>query len=303
VSSSLFLLPELMPANRFNGFTEYGVGIGLRIPHYQHILEKKPVVDWFEIISENFMVDGGRPLEVLDRILEQYRVVQHGVSMYFGSVEPLNPVHLKRLKALVKRTNTPWLSDHLCWGSVDGTYSHDLLPMPYTFEAARNTAEKIRQVQDFLEVPVIVENVSSYAEFHVSEMTEWEFLTEVVEQADCGLLFDVNNIYVSSRNHSFDPMDYINNVPHHRVAQIHIAGHSKFEKYILDTHDHPVIDPVWKLYERAIELIGPTATLLEWDDRIPSFEEVHGEALKAKKYIPATVPLPAAPEIAAEVSA
>ena len=283
-----------MPANRFNGFTEYGVGIGLRIPHYQHILEKKPVVDWFEIISENFMIDGGRPLEVLDRILEQYRVVQHGVSMYFGSVEPLNREHLTRLKKLVKRTNTPWLTDHLCWGSVDGTYSHDLLPMPYTFEAAKKTAEKIRNAQDFLEVPVCVENVSSYAEFHVSEMTEWEFLTEVVERADCGMLFDVNNIYVSSQNHSFDPMDYIENVPHHRVAQIHIAGHSKYEKYILDTHDHPVIDPVWRLYERAIELIGPTATLLEWDDHIPSFEEVHAEALKAKRYIPTDYGVPAA---------
>ena len=292
-----------MPANRFNGFTEYGVGIGLRIPHYQHILENKPTVDWFEIISENFMIDGGRPLAVLDQILEQYKVVQHGVSMYFGSFEPLNREHLAKLKKLVKRTNTPWLSDHLCWGSVDGTYSHDLLPMPYTFEAARKTAEKIRQAQDFLEIPVCVENVSSYAEFHVSEMTEWEFLTEVVEQADCGMLFDVNNIYVSSQNHDFDPMDYIENVPHHRVAQIHIAGHSKYEKYILDTHDHPVIDPVWRLYKRALELIGPTATLLEWDDRIPSFEEVHAEALKAKKYLPTYAPVIVTPEVAAGVTA
>jgi hypothetical protein len=274
-----------MPANRFNGFTEYGVGIGLRIPHYSHILEKKPTVDWFEIISENFMSDGGRPLHVLDQILEQYRVVQHGVSMYFGSVEPLNREHLKRLKALVRRTGTPWLSDHLCWGSVDGTYSHDLLPMPYTFEAAAKTAEKIRDARDFLEVPVVVENVSSYAEFHASEMTEWQFLTEVVERADCGILLDVNNIYVSSQNHGFDPMQYVNDVEVDRVAQIHIAGHSKFEKYILDTHDHPVIDPVWSLYARAIEAIGPTATLLEWDDRIPSFEEVHDEALKANRYV------------------
>ena len=278
-----------MSANRFNGFTEYGVGIGLRIPHYNHIFERKPVVDWFEIISENFMVDGGRPLHVLDQILEQYRVVQHGVSMYFGSAEPLNREHLRRLKALVRRTKTPWLSDHLCWGSVDGTYSHDLLPMPYTFEAAKNTARKIREARDFLEVPVVVENVSSYAEFHASEMTEWQFLTEVVEDADCGILLDVNNIYVSSRNHSFDPSEYVNNVPHERVAQIHVAGHSKFEKYILDTHDHAVIDPVWQLYARAIELIGPTATLLEWDDRIPSFDEVHGEALKANRYVPEKV--------------
>jgi uncharacterized protein len=276
---------QIMPANRFNGFTEYGVGIGLRVPHYNHILDKKPVVDWFEIISENFMIDGGRPLHVLDQILDQYRVVQHGVSMYFGSVEPLNRDHLRRLKALVRRTNTPWLSDHLCWGSVDGCYSHDLLPMPYTFEAAATTAQKIREARDFLEVPVIVENVSSYAEFHASGMTEWQFLTEVVERADCGILLDVNNIYVSSRNHSFDPFEYVNSVPHERVAQIHIAGHSKFEKYILDTHDHPVIDPVWNLYARAIERSGPTATLLEWDDRIPSFDEVHDEALKANRYV------------------
>jgi uncharacterized protein len=276
-----------MPANRFNGFTDYGVGIGLRIPHYQHILSRKPVVDWFEIISENYMIDGGRPLEILDQILEQYRVVQHGVSMYFGSADKLNDEHLRRLKSLVRRTGTPWLSDHLCWGSVDGRYTHDLLPMPYTWEAVEVTAQKIRQVQDFVGVPVVVENVSSYAEFHVSEMTEWQFLTEVVERADCGMLLDVNNIYVSSQNHSFDPMEYVNFIPAHRVAQIHIAGHSKFEKYILDTHDHPVLPAVWKLYARAIERCGPTATLLEWDDNIPSFEEVHAEALKAKKFLKA----------------
>ena len=276
-----------MPANRFNGNSDYGVGIGLRVPHYQHIFSKKPVVNWFEIISENFMVDGGRPLEILDQILERYRVVQHGVSMYFGSAEPLNREHLTRLKSLVKRTKTPWLTDHLCWGSVDGRYTHDLLPMPYTFEAAKKTAQKIREARDFLEVPIAVENVSSYAEFHVSEMTEWEFLNEVVEDADCGILLDVNNIYVSSRNHSFDPFEYLHSVPAERVAQIHIAGHTKYQKYILDTHDHPVIDPVWALYARAIELAGPTATLLEWDDRIPSFDEVHREALKAKRYLPA----------------
>lgn len=280
-----------MPANRFNGYTDLGVGIGLRIPHYQHIFANKPVVDWFEIISENFMVDGGRPLEVLDQILERYRVVQHGVSMYFGSAERLNRDHLRRLKALVKRTNTPWLTDHLCWGSVDGRYTHDLLPMPYTFEAARVTARKIREARDFLEVPIAVENVSSYAEFHVSQMTEWEFLNEVVERADCGILLDVNNIYVSSRNHSFNPYEYLNSVPPERVAQIHVAGHSKYEKYILDTHDHPVITPVWKLYDHAIRSCGNTATLLEWDDRIPSFERVHAEARKAEKFRSADVEL------------
>ena len=165
-------------------------------------------------------------------------------------------------------------------------YSHDLLPMPYTFEAARITARKIREARDFLEVPIAVENVSSYAEFHVSQMTEWEFLNEVVEQADCGILLDVNNIYVSSQNHDFDPLEYLNSVPAGRVAQIHIAGHSKFEKYILDTHDHPVIDPVWKLYDHAIRRVGPTATLLEWDDRVPLFDEVHQEARKAGKFLP-----------------
>jgi hypothetical protein len=276
-----------MPANRFNGFTDYGVGIGLRIPHYQHILTRKPVVDWFEIISENYMIDGGRPMEVLDKILDQYKVVQHGVSMYFGSASDPDPEHLKRLKGLVKRTNTPWLSDHLCWGSVDGRYTHDLLPMPYTWEAVEVTAERVRHAQDFLEVPVVVENVSSYAEFHASEMTEWEFLNEVVERADCGILLDVNNIYVSSQNHNFDPFTYVNAVPAERVAQIHIAGHSKFEKYTLDTHDHPVLEPVWRLYARAIERTGPTATLLEWDDRIPSFEEVHAEAMKAERFLAA----------------
>lgn len=275
----------VMPANAFNNQTDYGIGIGLRVPHYRHILEKKPVVDWFEIISENFMVDGGRPLEVLDQILEQYRVVQHGVSMYFGNADPLNRDHLKKLKRLVKRTNTPWLSDHLCWGSVDGRCSHDLLPMPYTMAVARHTAEKIKQARDFLEVPICVENVSSYAEFQQSDMTEWEFLSEVVEHADCGMLLDVNNIYVSAQNHGFDPLEYVRNVPHHRIGQIHIAGHSRYRKYILDTHDHAPPDPVWELYAETIRLGGRTATLLEWDDRIPSFDEVHNEALKANQFL------------------
>jgi uncharacterized protein (UPF0276 family) len=275
-----------MPASRFNAHTDYGVGLGLRVPHYQHILDKKPVVDWFEIISENYMVDAGRPLMVLDRILEQYRVVQHGVSMYFGNAARPNRDHLKKLKALVKRTNTPWLSDHLCWGSVDGRFTHDLLPMPYTWEAVEWAARNIREVQDTVGVPVAVENVSSYTEFHASEMTEWEFLAEVVERADCGILLDVNNIYVSSQNHGFDPYLYLNHMPAERVAQIHIAGHTKFERYILDTHDHPVLDPVWKMYAHAIGRIGRTATLLEWDDRIPSFDEVHDEALKANRYLP-----------------
>src|SRR5436305_2425381 len=167
-----------MSSNRFNEFKDLGVGIGLRVPHYDHILSKKPVVGWFEIISENYMIDGGRPLRILDQILDKYQVIQHGVSTYFGSAEPLNREHLKKLKNLVRRTKTPWLSDHLCWGSVDGTYTHDLLPLPYTWEAVERTVERVRRVQDFLEIPVAVENVSSYAAFTASQMTEWEFLTE-----------------------------------------------------------------------------------------------------------------------------
>ena len=275
-----------MSATRFNNNSDYGIGIGLRVPHYQHILEKKPVVDWFEIISENYMVESGRPLHVLDEILEQYRVVQHGVSMYFGNASRPNRAHLKKLKALTRRTASPWVSDHLCWGSVDGRYTHDLLPMPYTWEAVEITARNIREVQDYLELPIAVENVSSYAEFHVSDMEEWEFLNEVVERAECGILLDVNNIYVSSRNHGFNPMTYVNAVPPERVAQIHLAGHTKFERYLLDTHDHPVLDPVWKLYARAIGRCGRVATLLEWDDKIPSFEDVHREALKANRFLP-----------------
>ncbi len=274
-----------MPANRFNGHTDLGIGIGLRIPHYQHILSEKPVVDWFEIISENYLVDGGKPLYVLDKILDQYHVVQHGVSLYFGSTDPYDRSHLKKLKKLVHRTKTPFLSDHLCWGSVDGTYTHDLLPLPYTFEAVKNTAARIRQVSDFLEIPICVENVSSYAEFNISQMSEWEFLSEVAEQADCGILLDVNNIYVSSQNHKFDPSAYLRGIQPERVGQIHIAGHSVYENYILDTHDRPVSSGVWQLYKEAINLCGPTNTLLEWDAKVPSFQEVHNEALKAKHFL------------------
>lgn len=273
-----------MAVSRFTGGVTLGTGIGLRVPHYRHILSERPAVDWFEIISENFMVDGGRPLEVLDWILDQYRVVMHGVGLYPGNANGLDFDHLRRLKRLVRRTKTPWISDHLCWGSVDGSMSHDLLPVPFTFESARKTAENLRIAQDFLEVPLAMENVSSYVEFNDDEMTEWEFLSEVAELADVGILLDVNNIYVSSVNHGFDPLDYVNFVPPERVAQMHIAGHSKYERFILDTHDHPVIDPVWKLYARATERCGQVATLLEWDARIPSFEEVWSEARKSEQW-------------------
>lgn len=273
-----------MADSRFTNGKTLGTGIGLRVPHYEHILREKPAVDWFEIISENYMVAGGRPLAVLDAIMDQYQVVMHGVGLYPGNSDGLDMDHLRRLKKLVKRTDTPWISDHLCWGSVDGSVSHDLLPLPFTFEVARKTAANLKIAQDFLEIPLAMENVSSYAEFAMDEMTEWQFLAEVCELADVGILLDVNNIYVSSVNHDFDPMEYVNFIPSERVAQIHIAGHSRYERFIIDTHDHPVIDPVWHLYARAMERCGPTATLLEWDASIPSFDEVWQEAKKSEQW-------------------
>ena len=276
-----------MAGNRFNAHSELGIGVGLRAPHLADILAERPAVDWFEIISENYMVDGGRPLRMLDRILAEYRVVQHGVGLYLGSAQGVCRDHLRRLRALVRRTGTPWISDHLCWGSVDGATSHDLLTLPYTREVARRCAEAIRIARDELEVPFAVENVSSYAEYRASAMTEWQFLTEVVEAADCGILLDVNNIYVSSVNHGFDPLAYLDGIPHERVAQIHIAGHARHDRFIIDTHDHPVAPPVWQLYARAVERCGPTPTLLEWDARLPPFDEVLAEARKASACVAA----------------
>lgn len=273
-----------MASNRYNANSNLQIGVGLRAPHLDHILSQKPRVDWFEIISENYFAAGGKASSNLDRILEVYPVVQHGVGLYVGSADGLDRDHLNRLKKLIRRTHTPWLSEHLAWGSADGRISHDLLPLPYTLEALAKTVENLRMVQDLLEIPFALENVSSYVEFNDSVMTEWEFLSEVVEQADVGILLDVNNIYVSSRNHGFDPMTYLESIPLHRVAQIHIAGHADDERVVIDTHDHPVSDPVWRLYARALELLGPTPTLLEWDANIPSFDEVHDEALKAKRF-------------------
>ena len=262
-----------------------GFGLGLRPPHYEALLSEPHPIDWLEVITENYLVPGGQPLHYLERIRARFPMAMHGVSLSIGSTDPIDRGYLQAVRRLADRIEPAWISDHLCWTGVEGRNVHDLLPLPYTFEAVRATAARVREVQEFLEIPIAVENVSSYAEFHESEMTEWEFLNEVVHTADCGILLDVNNIYVSSQNHGFDPMEYVNAVDAERVAQIHIAGHSKFEKYTLDTHDHPVLDPVWRLYARAIERTGPTATLLEWDDNIPSFDEVHAEALKAKLYL------------------
>lgn len=265
-------------------FPNLGIGIGLRIPHYEDIFREKPDIDWFEIISENFMVDGGKPLENLERILERYPVVQHGVSLAIGSPDPLDFNYLKKLKALTKITKTPWVSDHLCWGRLPGAHYHDLLPLPYTKEVIKYVVERARIVQDYLELPFALENLSSYVSFRNDEMTEWEFYSSVVEQADIYMMLDVNNIYVSSRNHGFSPMDYVNHIPMERVIQIHLAGHSDRGAYVLDTHDDFVRDEVWALYAEVYPLTGGVSTLLEWDDNFISFQQTWEEALKAKKF-------------------
>ncbi|MBA3722684.1 MAG: DUF692 domain-containing protein [Parachlamydiaceae bacterium] len=261
-----------------------GIGIGLRIPHYDDIFRLKPKIDWFEIISENFMVDGGKPIEILEKILEDYTVVQHGVSLAIGSPAPLDFDYLKRLKDLTKKTKTPWVSDHLCWGRLPGAHYHDLLPIPYTKEAINYVADRARIVQDYLELPFALENLSSYVSFKQDEMPEWEFYTAIVEKADIYMMLDVNNIYVSSRNHGFDPKNYCDFIPIERVLQIHLAGHCDMGDYILDTHDAMVCDQVWELYANIYPKTGGVSTLLEWDDNIPSFELTWAEALKAKKF-------------------
>ena len=269
--------------NRF-GLPNLGIGLGLRTVHYAHLLEHWPRVDWFEIISENYMQTAGRPLYFLDRIAERYPIVMHGVSLSIGGTDDLDPSYLAELKALRARTGAKWVSDHLCWTGVAGKNTHDLLPMPYTDEALRHTAARVRQVQDFLEAPLVLENPSSYAEFTASTCTEWEFLRTLAEEADCGLLLDVNNVYVSSYNHGFDPADYLAAVPWDRVVQMHVAGHTNAGTHIVDTHIGPVIDPVWKLAREAHQRSGGASLLLEWDAEIPPFEDVHREALKAREF-------------------
>ncbi len=277
-------LPKSEPSAPRLGLPDLGVGVGLRIPHYAAIFDQDQGhrVDWFEIISENFMVEGGLPMFNLGRALERFRVVQHGVSLSIGSTAPLDWEYLAKLKALVKRTGSPWVSDHLCWTGAHGVNLHDLYPLPYTEEAAKHVIARAKIVQDYLETRFVLENVSSYLTFTASAMTEWEFVSLVANEADVGLLLDVNNVYVSSFNHGFDPKLYIEGVPHHRVTQIHLAGHSNFGRYILDTHSDHVIDPVWDLYRLACERVGPVSTLIEWDDDIPPFDVLVAEADKAR---------------------
>jgi hypothetical protein len=259
-----------------------GCGVGLRKEHFDHVLAERPSVPFFEVVSENFMVEGGRPLAVLEQVRRDYPVALHGVSMSLGSAEPLDPAYLARLKALVDRIEPLVVSDHLCWTGLGGHNSHDLLPLPLTGEAARATARKIRQAQDALGRCILVENISSYIEFRDSSMSEGEFLRTVVEEADCGILLDVNNLYVNARNHGLDPERFLDRIPAARVGQIHLAGHEDHGDLVIDTHDHPVTDAVWALYRRALERLGPVPTLVEWDARIPAFEVVLAEARRAE---------------------
>ncbi len=254
-----------------------GFGLGLRTDHYQEILAgggSVDRVDWFEAISENFMVDGGRPLHFLTQIRERFPLVLHGVSMSIGSTDPLDLDYLERLRALAERIQPAWISDHLCWTGVHGLNMHDLLPLPYTEEALDHLARRIGQVQEILGCRLVVENVSSYIEYRHSTMPEWEFLATLAERADCLLLLDVNNVYVSSFNHEFDPLTYLDAIPRHRVQQFHLAGHENNRDYIIDTHDHPIADEVWNLYRQALRHFGRVSTMVERDANIPPLAEL-----------------------------
>jgi uncharacterized protein len=254
-----------------------GFGLGLRTDHYHEIIDTKPKVDWFEILSENYMVPGGKPHYFLDKIRADYSVVMHGVSLSIGSTTAIDQDYLRDLKKLANRIQPAWVSDHLCWTGVHGQNIHDLLPLPYTEETVKHVVERVNVVQDFLGRQLLLENVSSYASYIDSTMTEWEFIHEIAERSDCLLLLDVNNIYVSSFNHNFDPKAFIDGVPIKRVQQIHLAGHHNHGDYIIDTHDAPVIDPVWDLYGYAISKFGEVSTMIERDDKIPALSELVDE--------------------------
>jgi uncharacterized protein len=280
------------------GQPHLGLGVGLRTVHFSHILEHWPAVDWFEVISENFMDSAGRPRYVLEQIAERYPTVMHGVSLSIGSTDPLDFEYLGKLRRLAREIQPRWISDHVCWTGVMGLNAHDLLPIPLTEETLAHVVGRIRTVQDFLERPLVLENPSTYVTFAQSTMSEWEFLTRMARESDCGLLLDVNNVYVSSVNHDFDPHEYIDNLPHERIVQCHLAGHTDCRTHLIDTHDDHVIDPVWELYRRAHQKTSGVSTLLEWDARIPEFPIVHAEVLKARQYMgtlpPATASTPAA---------
>jgi uncharacterized protein (UPF0276 family) len=271
----------------------------LRSVHFSHILEHWPAVDWFEIISENFIDSQGRPRYVLDRVAERYPIVMHGVSLSIGSSDPLDFDYLARLKRLADAIGPRWISDHLCWTGVLGRNTHDLLPLPLNEASLRHVVNRIRTVQDVLERPLVLENPSSYLTFAASTMPEWEFMARMADETDCGLLLDVNNVYVSSVNHNFDPVEYIQSIPAERVVQFHLAGHTDCGSYRIDTHDGEVIRPVWELYRLAHQRTGGASTLLEWDAQIPAFPVVHAEVLKARDFMHQQLPAEVVPPVVA----
>ena len=264
------------------GLPDLGIGVGLRVPHYRRLFAERPALDFVELISENFMGAGGRPRHHLERALDCYPVVQHGVSLGIGGPEAPTDAYLASLRELARRTKTPWVSDHFCWCGAGGAHLHDLLPLPFTRELVQTIADRARRVQDFLQTPFALENTSSYLTYKGSTLAEWEFIAEVVERADIGLMFDVNNVFVTAYNHGLDPVAFVKSVPHERIVQIHLAGHTNVGTHIIDTHDDHVIDPVWDLYRLTIEHTGPVSTLIEWDDQIPELEVLLAEAERAR---------------------
>lgn len=272
-----------MTPNRWN-IPDYGFGVGLRSVHYQHILDHRPPVDWFEVISETYLGSKGRVRYVLDAVAEHYPIVLHGVSLSVGSADPVNMEYLRLLKDLAERVRTPYISDHLCWTGVNAHNVHDLLPIPYTEESLKHITAKVKQVMEFMERPLVLENVSTYAQFASSSMSEWEFHARLMEDSGCGMLMDVNNIYVSAYNHGFDAKAFIDRIDPSQVCQYHLAGHTHKGTHILDTHNDHVVDEVWELYRYAYQRTGGRNTLLEWDEDIPEFDVVHQEALKAGRY-------------------
>ncbi len=277
------------PPPRSSDAPDLGIGVGLRPRHYADLLQSGSAahlgIEWFEALSENYLVPGGRPPRVLDSVRARFEVALHGVSLNIGSADPLDGEYLDRLDALVRRLEPVFVTDHLCWTGVEGRSLHDLLPLPFTEAAARHVAARVERVQERLGRRIALENVSTYVAFRADEMAEWEFLSHVCELADCGILLDVNNVFVSAHNHGFDAGAYLDAIPAERVFQVHLAGPSESGPLLIDTHDHPVRPEVWALYRRLIERIGPRSTLIEWDDRIPPLAELAAEAARARAIV------------------
>lgn len=284
--ASTKIMGEFRAQSRQSLFPNLGLGLGLRSEHFKDVLQGPALASWFEVISENQMGSGGRPKQVLEQVRARHEVALHGVSLSIGSVDPIDRTYLRRLKELVNSTNPAIVSDHLCWTGVNGENLHDLLPLPYTEEVLNHLVIKIDEIQNTLQRRILLENVSSYITYKHSELQEWDFLAEIARRADCGILLDINNVYVSSVNHGFDPLTYLDALPGARIGQIHLAGHStrvdkNGNKFLIDTHDHPVCDEVWALFGQAVQRFGPLSTMIEWDAEIPDYKTLEAELAKA----------------------